>query len=298
MKIRDIITENRQGVAEANKKSADYSERFDALREIEKIRYNPKIKSWSDYTPEMFKRVVELSKITGRGMKMSGGRYYSETVGSFIDTLKREMLAAQKKSGRLPEFTGRASTAQEMANQIAAYTNGSYEYNKGRTWTTGAGQRYRDPNDFVVYPDESSYDDAWQWIESRGKKVHYYDNSRSLRTALQLGRYIVEPATTVLGVFSDSPVTTHRISVRSASAVNQGVRTRADITDQQAAALKDIAATRNATAMAGLQAMMAILKGEEDLKRVIDSSKKIDPRDKAKLDSIIAAAGKRQGSDD
>jgi hypothetical protein len=40
-------------------------------------------------------------------------------------------------------------------------------------------------------------------------------------------------------------------------------------------------------------AMMTVLKGEEDLKRVIDSSQKIDPRDKAKLDAIIASATKQ-----
>jgi len=80
--------------------------------------------------------------------------------------------------------------------------------------------------------------------------------------------------------------------VRLAASINQGVRTKADITDQQAAALKDIAATKNANAMTGIQAIMSILQGEADIKRVIDNSRKIDPRDKAKLDAIIAAAGK------
>jgi hypothetical protein len=199
---------------------------------------------------------------------------------------------AQIQSGTMPEFQGRANTAADMARQIAQQTRGRYDYNFPRTWTTGYGQRYRDPQDYIVYPDEQSYEDAWQWIQGKGQKVHYYDNFKHLNTAIKIGRYIVEPASFTRGAFSDTPETTHRMSVRLAASINQGVRTKADITDQQAAALKDIAATKNANAMTGIQAIMSILQGEADIKRVIDNSRKIDPRDKAKLDAIIAAAGK------
>jgi hypothetical protein len=269
-----------------SEKSKDYSERYAALSEIEKIRFDPKIKYWRQYTPEMLQRVIQLSKITGRAMRMSN----NNTVGGFIDRMKEEILIAQKKSGKLPEFTSRANTARDMAKQIAVYTNGEYDYNKGITWTTGYGQRYRDPSDYVIYSDKNSYVDAWQWVESRGKKVHYYDNFKHLNTAIQIGKYIIEPATTVRGAFSDNPITTYRISVRGSSAVNQGVRRQADITDQQASALKDIASTKNANAMEMIKALMNVFKGEEDVKQIIDNSKKITPQDKAKLDKIIAGA--------
>lgn len=269
-------------------KSPDYRQRDAAMQEIEKIRYSPDIKSWDQYTPEMLKRVIELSKITGRAMKMSRG--YRETVGQFIDSIKVEQLNTQKKSGQLPEFSGRASTAREMARQIAAYTNGEYDVGIGRSWTTGRGQRYKDPSDFVVYRDQNSYDDAMQWIEGRSKKVHYRDHSGDITTAMQLGKYIVQPATTILGPFTDNPKTTHRVSVRSAGVVNQGGRSRVDITDQQAAALRDIAQTKNANSMQLIQSMMAVMQGQDDVKQIIAQSQKITPQDKAKLDRIIAGA--------
>jgi exonuclease VII large subunit len=65
----------------------------------------------------------------------------------------------------------------------------------------------------------------------------------------------------------------------------------ADVTDQQAAALRDIAATKNKNSLELIKAMYDIFQGQQDVRRIIDNSKKIDPRDKAKLDSIIAGAG-------
>jgi hypothetical protein len=72
--------------------------------------------------------------------------------------------------------------------------------------------------------------------------------------------------------------------------LNQGTRSRVDISDQQAAALKDIADTKNANAMQMIQAMVNVLQGEDNIKQIIDNSKKITPQDKAKLDAIIAGA--------
>ena len=70
-----------------------------------------------------------------------------------------------------------------------------------------------------------------------------------------------------------------------------------DITDQQAASLRDIAGTKSANAMAGIQAMVTMFKGEEALKQVIANSKKITPADKMKLDKIIAGAANFQEPD-
>jgi hypothetical protein len=271
-------------------KSQDYGERYRALAEIEKIRNDPAIKNWDQFTPEHYRRVVELSKITGRAMRMSStSTVSSSTVGWFIDRMKEAILDKQRKTGKLPDFTGRANTARDMAKQLAVYTNGRYEARLARTWTTGYGQRSKDPSDFVVYTDEQSLNDALAWAESKGKKVHYREGS-SVRTAIQIGRYVIQPATSIRGVFSDNPETTYAVSVRSASALNQGTRSRVDISDQQAAALKDIADTKNANAMQMIQAMVNVLQGEQDIKQIIDRSQKITPQDKAKLDAIIAGA--------
>lgn len=266
-------------------KSPDYRQRDAARQEIEKIRFSPDIKRWDQYTPEMLKRVIELSKITGRAMRM----YNNESVGSFIDSIKTVQLDTQKKSGQLPEFSGRASTAREMARQIAAYTNGEYESRFARVWTNGYGQRSKDASDFVTYSDKQSFDDALTWAESNGKKV-YYNEGSSLHSAIQLGRYVIQNSTRIMGAFSDTPQTTYSISVRSAASLNQGVRRQADITDQQAATLKDIADTKNSNAMEMIRAMINVLQGESDLKTIIANSKKITPQDKAKLDRIIAGA--------
>jgi hypothetical protein len=297
MEIRRLDSEvKNKGVAEdqVTERSKDYSERGRAADEIGNLIDRLRKDGYRKVTPKIIEKMRQLVNVTGRGYTIYGGKNYDKfgSAGALLDMLGNRYREAQIQSGTMPEFQGRANTAADMARQIAQQTRGRYDYNFPRTWTTGYGQRYRDPQDYIVYPDEQSYEDAWQWIQGKGQKVHYYDNFKHLNTAIKIGRYIVEPASFTRGAFSDTPETTHRMSVRLAASINQGVRTKADITDQQAAALKDIAATKNANAMTGIQAIMSILQGEADIKRVIDNSRKIDPRDKAKLDAIIAAAGK------
>jgi len=190
----------------------------------------------------------------------------------------------------IAEAEMKPSKAGDMAKQIAQSTNGIYSRQYGRTHTDGYGRRSKDPNDYVRYQDKDSYDDAMNWLETKGKKIYYRNRDNQLRTAIQIGRFIVEPRIVTQGPFSDNPITTYSVSVRSAKAIGSGGRTIADITDQQAAALHDIAISREETAMQKLQAMMNVFKGEEDLKNIIDRSKKIRPDDKAKLDAIIAGA--------
>jgi hypothetical protein len=282
MRARDFV----------NERSKDYFERERAVDEFEATLGKLAQAQYRGLTPDILVRMKQLVQIMGRGRTIYAGPRNDKfgSAGSVLDMLNNRYREAEIRAGRMPEFQGRANTARDMARQIAQQTRGQYDYNLPRTWTTGAGQRYRDPQDYVVYPDRQSYEDAWQWVESRGQKVYYRDNFNDLNTAIKIGRYVVEPASVTRGVFSKTPETTHRMSVRSAAAINQSVRSQADITDQQAAALKDIAATKNANAMAGIQAMLAVLKGEEDIKGIIDRSRKIDPRDKAKLDAIIAGA--------
>lgn len=287
MRARDFITPDT--VTEVSK---DYYERERAADAIGDLIDRLRQDGYKNVTPDVIRQMRQWVTTTGRARTIYGGANHDRfgSAGELLDMLGDRYREAQIRSGQMPEFQGRANTARDMARQIAQQTRGRYEYNFPRTWTTGYGQRYRDPQDYIRYPDEQSLEDAQQWVEGRGQKVYYRDNFGSLNTAIKIGRYVVEPASITRGAFSNNPETEHRMSVRSAAAINQSVRSQVDITDQQAAALKDIAATRNKNAMDMLQAMMSVLQGEQDLKRVIDSSKKIDPRDKAKLDAIIAGA--------
>jgi hypothetical protein len=274
--------------------SKDYAERERAGSQIAKILDNNKGTQWDDYTPEQLKQIQQLAKITGRrhGIWQSKKLGREMQVGRIVDLMSKYVQQKQRDSGQMPEFTGRAATAKDMANQIALQTNGDATWRPGTTWTSGrTGTRHRDPQDHVLYKDKQSYNDAWQWIESKGKKVHYKNNFDDLRTAIQIGSYIVEPSSRTRSPFGAKPETEYSVSVRSVKAIGQPTRTKQDITDQQAAAIRDIANTRGENAMKMIQALIDVLDGEQDVKRVIDQSKKIDPRDKAKLDKIIAGAG-------
>lgn len=283
MRATEFINK-QQGVAEG--RSKDFAERHYAAREIEKILDNLLSSESPNVTPEIFKKIKELVAITGRSQDI---RYFG-SAGELLDQLVDMYRQSQIRSGQMPQFTGRASAARDMARQIANQTRGTYRYIKPQTWTTRFGQRYRDPADYVVYPDQQSYDDALEWIENKGKKVRYRDNFGGLTDATQIGSYIIEPSTFTQDAFSDKPQTTHRISVRLAKTINQGGREQIDITDQQAAALQDIASTKSQNAIQSIQLILKVLQGEQNIKQIINNSKKITPQDKAKLDAIIAGA--------
>ena len=282
------VKESHYSVAEG--RSKDFAERHYAAREMEDILDNLRSSESPNVNLEIIKKIKKLVAITGRGQTISG----FGSAGELLDKLTDMYRQSQIRSGQMPQFTGFATSARDMARQIANQTRGEYRYFNPQSWTHRSGQRYRDPADYVVYPDQQSYDDAVEWIENKGKKVRYRDHFGDLTDATQIGRYIIEPSSFTQGAFSDTPETTHRISVRLAKTINQGGREQVDITDQQAAALHDIAATRSANAMQSVQSIMAVLRGMSDVKRVIANSKKIHPQDKAKLDAIIANAGKFQ----
>jgi hypothetical protein len=285
MKAHEIITEA----------SRDPEQIKQAAREIAQMVLKFRENQFSQITADDVKKMNQLVKITGRGYNISDRPYtFGNTLGRAGDLLDRVMVNYRKSqfsSGQMPEFTARAPTASDMAQQVAIQTGGKYQYQRPQTWSTRSGQRYRDPSDFIVYKDKDSFDDAWEWLQSKGKPARYYDRSGNLVSVLKIGRYIFDESSETTGFFSGSPETKYRISVRAASSMSSGGRTVADVTDQQAAALRDIAATKNKNSLELVKAMYDVLQGQQDVQRIIDNSKKIDPRDKAKLDSIIASAG-------
>jgi hypothetical protein len=296
MRINEIISENNsalQDVAEGTltEVSSDREERSKAEKRISEIVGSRD--SWDEHTIEDINELKKLVNITGRAAVIRAGGGWGDSIGTaggLLDNMIHYYRLNQAKSGVMPKFTGSATNAKDLANQIAIQTNGQYHQRYARTWTTNLGRRYKDPSDFVEYRTQDDYDTAWEWIESKGRKVYYYDHFKHLNTAVKIGKFIVEQATTVRNAFSDNPETTYAISVRTAAVINKAVRAQADITDQQAAALKDIASTKTQNALQGIKMLMRVLKDQEDIKSAIANSAKLDSRDKAKLDQIIAGA--------
>ena len=270
MKINEIATNNWK----------EHRAQYDAYDALEAI-YNR-----GPFTEQSLLQAQQYIKITGRKFRGLG----RSSAGYLLDEISNEVRRTQKKSGQMPTFTGRATTTADLAKQLALQTNGHYEYHTPTTWSNGWGTRTKDPADFIEYDSKDAYDDAFAWVTSKGKAVHYKEHGGDNQTVYQIGKYIVGPATITRGAFSANPKTTYRLSVRTASALKGPSRAIQDISDQQASALKDIADTRNENSVEAIKRMLAVIKGEGDLKDIIAKSQKIDLRDKAKLDNIIAGA--------
>ena len=288
----DRLSKVQQGMAEGilDEVSSNWEERIKAQERIADLVQSRE--NWQDHPIDDINEMKKLVKIVGRATVIRDSDNYRKlgTAGKLLDLMTHYYNQKQIQSGTLPQFDSAVASSQYFARQIAMHTNGTYNHRYARVWTTGHGQRYKDPSDYVEYNSKDDLDSAWQWIESKGKKVYYYDHFKHLNEAVKIGKFIVEPASYTTRPFSDSPETVHAVSVRTAAVINKSVRRQVDISDQQANALKDIAATKNKNALEGIKLIMSILQGEQDVKSVIDNSKKLDSNVKAKLDAIITGA--------
>jgi len=223
--IRSKIQQaKKQGVAEAGK---DVKDIWAADTQMLNILLNPDRKQLTDYTPEEISQLQKLAKILGRARKIIGGKFTGMSIGQVLDKLEDNSRLKQRDGGKMPDFTGRATTTADMGKQIALHTNGNYYTSQGKTWTSGrTGQRIRDANDYIKYNDKKSLDDAWAWVQSKGKQVNYRDNFNQLQTAVQIGSFIVEPNTVTRDVSGGNPDTEHGLSVRSVKSLSQWSRKR------------------------------------------------------------------------
>jgi hypothetical protein len=214
----------KTGVAEAGK---DVKDIWAADTQMLNILLNPDRKQLTDYTPEEISQLQKLAKILGRARKIIGGKFTGMSIGQVLDKLEDNSRLKQRDGGKMPDFTGRATTTADMGKQIALHTNGNYYTSQGKTWTSGrTGQRIRDANDYIKYNDKKSLDDAWAWVQSKGKQVNYRDNFNQLQTAVQIGSFIVEPNTVTRDVSGGNPDTEHGLSVRSVKSLSQWSRKR------------------------------------------------------------------------
>ena len=222
--IMNSVAYTSQGVAEAGK---DVKDIWAADTQMLNILLNPDRKQLTDYTPEEISQLQKLAKILGRARKIIGGKFTGMSIGQVLDKLEDNSRLKQRDGGKMPDFTGRATTTADMGKQIALHTNGNFYTSQGKTWTSGrTGQQHRDPNDYIKYNDKKSLDDAWAWVQSKGKQVNYRDNFNQLQTAVQIGSFIVEPNTVTRDVSGGNPDTEHGLSVRSVKSLSQWSRKR------------------------------------------------------------------------
>jgi len=128
-------------------------------------------------------------------------------------------------------------------------------------------------------------DRAWADLQQRGKRVYIKDSrDQPPITYVQIGKNLITPSTRTLGVFGSNPETTYALSVQTTSILRNSLRSKQDISDQQAAQLQDIAATRTANTMAKINAILKMFRSEQEAKQAIDQSRKLDPQIKAKLE--------------
>ena len=184
-----------------------------------------------------------------------------------------------------------ATSPRWFAAQMASYYNGYHRETSPRRWSRSTGGSYSDPANYVEFNSAKERDQAWADLQQRGKRVYVKDSSDSApQTYVQMGKVLITPSTRTSNVFGSNPETAYALAVQSTSILRNSIRSKQDITDQQAAALQDIAQTRTANTMDKIKSILGMFKSQQEAQKVIAQSGKIDPRDKARLNAIIAGA--------
>ncbi|MFZ9611307.1 MAG: hypothetical protein ACO294_11455 [Methylococcales bacterium] len=226
----------------------------------------------------------QLAKALGK-FKPYGNRSSATLYNQIVIGLRAQLA----KSGK-PTFPD-ATSPRWFAAQMASYYNGYHRQVGARRWTRSTGGSYSDPSNYVVFDSEAKRDQAWADLQQRGKRVYIKDSSTPApQTYVQMGKVLITPSTRTSNVFGSNPETAYALAVQSTSILRNSFRSKQDITDQQAAALQDIAATRTANTMDKINAILKMFRSEQEAKQAIAQSSKIDPRDRARLNAIIAGA--------
>jgi len=253
---------------------------------------------------QVIKQAKELLKISGR---RGGFRRYWTTrqgleghqdveAGLVFDAIKKYINQRTVSSGQAIPFPKGSETAKAFIDQLAlhfkAFNSEVKYFPSARTWTMSGGGRVSDPKLALQFSNLEDRDNAWEEISKYGKKVYIKGAFRNDAPELhiKIGKFVLIPGQSSTSLFGNEPSSEFYIYVQSSGIMKNPLTPRVDITDQQAASLQDIAATKSANALAGIKAIMAVLQGQNDVKRIISQSQKIAPQDKAKLDAIISGA--------
>jgi hypothetical protein len=279
------------------------NELFEAASQDEKnkierefLKFYNALDNWSvpiaDKDLEMIKAAV---KILGRSHKVYSGGWKPQTLGNLYDRFVSERSKQDAEAGKDVAFpTGQEATAkaftERLVSALAKHKPIIQNY-FGRVWTISSGGKYRDPQNGMRFRTEQQFEDAWEEISKRGKKVHVrLPLASAPATLIQLGKYLLMRSTSVRGAFSNEPTTEYHIKVQTTSILKNAVNKKVELTDQQVSALQDIAATKNKNAIEGLKAMMAVLQTKDNVKKVIDDSEKLATATKKKLQAIVDGA--------
>lgn len=272
--------------------AANWGEKDAARKQLEQLfnrvcykQNNAKPLAPEELEPTL-KQAAQLLKITGRAYKGWGNGW---SAGYLYDHIIVEIRKILAKSGN--NIFPNAKTTIGFAKELAAYYGGSYTWRNPTVWFRSTGGKYADPSTHVEFDSKEKLNDVLIDLEKHGKRVYVKEHPDSApRTYIKIGGLLITNSSSTRGPFSDNPQTKHTLSVQTTKILNNYLRTKQDITDQQAASLQDIANTKNANATEMIKAIMGVLQGEQEVKQVIAQSQKINPKDKAKLDAIIAGA--------
>lgn len=281
MRAREIINE-----------SGDYKELTQAYEQLSNLfartyhKHNKGAKPFKKSELETaLAQATQLAKRLGK-FKPYGDGWPTQAMYNRIVIGIRAQLA-QHGNQIFPD----SKSVRWFAEQLASYYGARVRQTSPMRWTRSTGGSYYDPANYVEFGSKQQRDQAWADLQSRGRRVYIKDHpTEAPDTYVQIGKVLITPHTRVRGAFSDEPETTYALSLQSTGILRNSMRSKQDITDQQAAALQDIAATRNANAMDKIKAILKIFKSQEEAKQAIAQSSKIDPTIKAKLDAIIAGA--------
>lgn len=222
--------------------------------------------------------------------------WYNLTVGKMIDNIETLAYNQQVKSGISPSFpTGNESSMVLFASNLARYFKGFDAYASrlsGRTWSTGyyGETRYKDPQYGIKFHNEEDLNDAFDILKEKGKRVYLRTKySDKIREYVKIGKFLVGS-----NQLHSRHGSEYYIEIMTSSGQKRGIyRQQADITDQQAQFLMDIARTQSDQAWKMIQAYadsLSLSSDKQELQKTIDSSEKLDPNTKLKLDKIIQGA--------
>jgi len=200
-----------------------------------------------------------------------------------------EIISEESESSDKPVVfpSGNKITTGVFAKNLAQYfhglnawTNRSFHRTK---WTMSRGGAYYDPEWNVQFDNLDDRDDAWQDIKQRAQLVHTKDpyNRESVKTYAKVGKFLLAPYSNRHGP---------SISVSTTSILRNMIAPQVDITDQQAAAIHDIISSKTKNAIERIKDIITWANSEQEVKKILDNSNKLTPKDKSIIDDIIAGA--------
>ena len=251
--------------------------------------------SWDNVTPEIVAKMKEAMKNLNRADAFYAGKDYRRqgTFGGIYDRAVIELKKKSVKAGGKVEFpTGKESTVRSFAEHLALAFPGVRTSTRSyfaRVWTVGGGYgKYKDPEYGIEVFNKQDFDDMWEEMKKHGVVIHVkFPISSSLTEVVKFGKYIVHQNTKVRNAFGDEPETEWHFEIQTTGVFKNSIIKKVEITPQEANRLNDLAATKNAAAMAGIKAILDHFKSEEEAKAAIKKAKDLEQTTRDVLNDII-----------